>query len=216
MKNKIGIIGSGIVGVTLANGFIQHGYEVMIGTNNSSKHEELKTKTNNKAAVGSFAEVAQFGEIIVLAVKGAAALESLQKIGIENLQNKTVIDTTNPIAALPPVNGVLQFTTSLNESMMEQLQAAMPHTNFVKAFNSVGSAFMVNPDFGGEKPTMFICGNNELAKDEVKIILQKFGWDIADMGKAEAARAIEPLCMLWCIPGMLHNQWSHAFKLLRK
>jgi len=216
MKNKIGIIGSGIVGVTLANGFIQHGYEVMIGTNNSSKHEELKTKTNNKVAVGSFTEVAQFGRIIVLAVKGAAALESLQKIGIENLQNKTVIDTTNPIAALPPVNGVLQFTTSLNESMMEQLQAAMPHTNFVKAFNSVGSAFMVNPDFGGEKPTMFICGNNELAKDEVKIILQEFGWDIADMGKAEAARAIEPLCMLWCIPGMLHNQWSHAFKLLKK
>ena len=216
MKNKIGIIGSGIVGVTLANGFIQHGYEVMIGTNNSSKHDELKTKTNKKAAVGSFTEVAQFAEIIVLAVKGSAALESLQKVGIENLQNKTVIDTTNPSAALPPVNGVLQFTTSLNESMMEQLQAALPSVNFVKAFNSVGSAFMVNPDFNGQQPTMFICGNNEAAKDEVKIILQKFGWDIADMGKAEAARAIEPLCMLWCIPGMLHNQWSHAFKLLKK
>ena len=99
---------------------------------------------------------------------------------------------------------------------MEQLQGAMPSVNFVKAFNSVGSAFMVNPDFNGQQPTMFICGNNEAAKDEVKIILQKFGWDIADMGKAEAARAIEPLCMLWCIPGMLHNQWSHAFKLLKK
>ncbi len=216
MKNKIGIIGSGIVGVTLANGFIQHGYEVMIGTNNSSKHEELKTKTNNKAAVDSFTATAQFANIIVLAVKGAVALEALQKIGNENLQNKTVIDATNPIAAMPPVNGVLQFTTSLNQSLMEELQTALPHTNFVKAFNSVGNAFMVNPDFGGEKPTMFICGNNELAKDEVKIILQEFGWDIEDMGKAEAARAIEPLCILWCIPGMLHNSWNHAFRLLRK
>jgi hypothetical protein len=214
MKNKIGIIGSGIVGVTLANGFLQHGYEVMIGTNDSSKHEALKTKT--KATIGNFWETTKFANIIVLAVKGAVALDVLQKVGAENLHNKTVIDATNPIAAVPPVNGVLQFITSPNQSLMEQLQAAMPHTNFVKAFNSVGNAFMVNPDFGGEKPTMFICGNNELAKDEVKIILQEFGWDIEDMGKAEAARAIEPLCMLWCIPGMLHNSWNHAFRLLRK
>jgi predicted dinucleotide-binding enzyme len=85
----------------------------------------------------------------------------------------------------------------------------------VKAFNSVGNAFMVNPQFQGGRPTMFICGNNDAAKQTVVNILDQFGWEVADMGKAEAARAIEPLCMLWCIPGLLHNEWAHAFKLLR-
>lgn len=99
---------------------------------------------------------------------------------------------------------------------MEELQKNVTDAHFVKAFNSVGSAFMVNPDFGGVKPSMFICGNNENAKDQVKKILEVFGWEVEDMGKAEAARAIEPLCMLWCIPGFLNNQWSHAFKLLKK
>jgi 8-hydroxy-5-deazaflavin:NADPH oxidoreductase len=63
---------------------------------------------------------------------------------------------------------------------------------------------------------MFICGNDEAAKRTVRGILDQFGWETADLGKAEAARAIEPLCMLWCIPGFLRNEWAHAFKLLRQ
>jgi len=97
---------------------------------------------------------------------------------------------------------------------MEQLQAAFPEAHFVKAFNSVGSPFMINPSFES-KPTMFICGNNEDAKKEVTEILNLFGWDTADFGKVDSARAIEPLCMLWCIPGIAKNQWTHAFKLLK-
>jgi hypothetical protein len=73
---------------------------------------------------------------------------------------------------------------------------------------------MVNPQFKGGTPTMFICGNDDVAKKAVAGILAQFGWETADMGKSEAARAIEPLCMLWCIPGFLRNEWSHAFKLL--
>jgi predicted dinucleotide-binding enzyme len=152
----------------------------------------------------------------VLAVKGTAGKQVLEMAGANNINGKTVIDALNPIEAAPPVNGVLKFFTDLNSSLMEQLQAAYPSANFVKAFNSVGSAFMVNPDFGGIKPSMFICGNNNAAKSEVKDILTAFGWETEDMGKAEAARAIEPLCMLWCIPGFLNNQWTHAFKLLKK
>jgi len=127
-----------------------------------------------------------------------------------------VIDATNPIADAPPVNGVLKFFTSLDESSMERLQREHPRAHFVKAFNSVGSGCMVNPQFKGGRPTMFICGNDEAAKQTVARILDQFGWETADadMGKAEAARAIEPLCMLWCIPGFLRNDWSHAFKLL--
>jgi hypothetical protein len=152
---------------------------------------------------------------VVLAVKGTAALDALHLAGVENLSGKVVIDATNPIADLPPVNGVLRFFTSLDESQMERLQRAVPDARFVKAFNSVGNAFMVNPNFPGGRPTMFICGNDDAAKQTVVEILDQFGWEVADMGKVEAARAIEPLCMLWCIPGLLRNEWTHAFKLLR-
>jgi hypothetical protein len=121
---------------------------------------------------------------------------------------------TNPIADEPPVNGVLKFFTTLDESLMERLQREFDTVRFVKAFNSVGNARMVNPQYKSGKPTMFICGNDEAAKKTVHGILDQFGWETADMGKAESARAIEPLCMLWCIPGFLRNEWTHAFKLL--
>jgi predicted dinucleotide-binding enzyme len=98
---------------------------------------------------------------------------------------------------------------------MERLQHECPGARIVKAFNSVGHALMVNPQLKGGPPTMFICGNHHTAKQIVKGILDQFGWETADMGSAEAARAIEPLCMLWCIPGFLRNEWSHAFKLLK-
>jgi predicted dinucleotide-binding enzyme len=127
----------------------------------------------------------------------------------------TVIDTTNPIADAPPVNGVLKFFTDLNQSLMERIQMVIPKANLVKAFNSVGNALMYKPDFRGTLPTMFICGNNEEAKATVTELLSVFGWETEDLGRAEAARAIEPLCILWCIPGMLKNDWMHAFKLLK-
>ena len=216
MSRKVGIIGSGIVGQTLANGFIKHGYEVTIGTNTPAKREELTSKTNGQATVGSFEDAARFGDIVVLTTKGSAAEAALRAAGIDNLRGKTVIDTTNPIADAPPVNGVLQYFTSPNESLMERLQGLAPDAHLVKSFSCVGNAFMVNPDFSGVRPTMFICGNDDDAKDEVRRILDRFGFDIEDMGKVEAARAIEPLCMLWCIPGLLNNRWTHAFKLLKR
>ncbi|PKL82930.1 MAG: DNA-binding protein [Ignavibacteriae bacterium HGW-Ignavibacteriae-3] len=212
---KIGIIGSGVVGKTLANGFLRHGYSVKVGTSNAEKLSEWKSNAGTNASVGSFSEAASFGDIIVLAVKGNASLEAVKKSNPSALTGKTVIDATNPIADAPPQNGVLKFFTDLNESLMEKLQQAYPDINFVKAFSCVGNAFMVNPDFPGGKPTMFICGNNEESKSEVKIILDKFGWETEDMGKAESARAIEPLCILWCIPGIQKGQWMHAFKLLK-
>jgi len=212
---KIGILGSGIVGQTLANGFIKHGYKVMIGTGNPEKLAEWKATAGDHAMIGSFSDAAAYGEIVVLAVKGNVAAEAIRKAGAFNLSGKTVIDATNPIADLAPENGVLRFFTDLNESLMEKLQKEFPEAHFVKAFNCVGNAFMVNPQFPGGKPTMFIAGNNDNAKSEVTEILTLFGWETEDMGKAEAARAIEPLCMLWCIPGLTSNQWTHAFKLLK-
>jgi 8-hydroxy-5-deazaflavin:NADPH oxidoreductase len=216
MSRKVGIIGSGIVGQTLANGFIKHGYEVTIGTNTPAKREELTSRTNGQARVGSFEDAARFGDIVVLTTKGSAAEAALRAAGIDNLRGKTVIDTTNPIADAPPVNGVLQYFTSPNQSLLERLQGLAPDAHLVKSFSCVGNAFMVNPDFSGVRPTMFICGNDAAAKDEVRRVLDRFGFEVEDMGKVEAARAIEPLCILWCIPGLLSNRWTHAFKLLKR
>jgi len=213
---KIGILGSGIVGQTLAHGFIKYGHQVKIGTGNPDKLNDWIKSAGTSGSVGSFKEAASYGEVIVLAVKGIAAINVLEKATGENIKGKTIIDATNPISEVPPVNGVLQFFTNLNFSLMEELQSKYPQANFVKAFSCVGNALMINPDFGGVKPTMFIAGNDDGAKSLVKGILNTFGWEIEDMGKAEAARAIEPLCMLWCIPGFLENRWMHAFKLLKK
>ena len=212
---KIGVIGSGDVAKTLAGGFMKHGHEVTIGTREPAKLKDWEGK-NPKGKVGSFGDAAKFGELVVLAVKGSASAEALRVAGASNLSGKPVIDVTNPIADAPPVNGVLKFFTSLDESLMERLQREFPGAKLVKAFNSVGSACMVNPDFKGGRPTMFICGNDDGAKKTLTGILEQFGWETADMGKAEAARAIEPLCILWCIPGFLRNDWTHAFKMLRK
>ncbi len=212
---KVGILGSGEVARALAGGFVKHGYDVTMGTRDPAKLGDWKAK-NPKGKVGSFADAAKFGELVVLAVKGTAAADALRAAGLGNVSGKVIIDATNPIADAPPVNGVLKFFTDLDESLMERLQREFADARFVKAFNSVGNAHMVNPQFAGGKPTMFICGNDEAAKKVVTEILDQFGWETADMGKVEAARAIEPLCMLWCIPGLLRNKWDHAFKLVHK
>jgi predicted dinucleotide-binding enzyme len=210
---KVGILGSGDVARVLAGGFVKHGHDVKLGTRSPAKLAQWAS-ANPSVAIGTFAEAAQFGAMLVLAVKGGAAREAIELAGSPNVAGKTIIDATNPIADSPPVNGVLKFFTDLDGSLLESLQAAFPDAHFVKAFNSVGSACMVNPQFKGGKPTMFICGNDDSAKAAVRGILDQFGWETADMGKAEAARAIEPLCILWCIPGFLRNDWVHAFKLL--
>ena len=211
---KIGVLGSGMVAKVLGSGFLSHGHSVMLGTRDSSKLADWQSE-NPQGQVGSFSATAAFGEVVVLAVKGSVAAQALAQSGAENLAGKPVIDATNPIADAPPENGVLQFFTDQNGSLMEDLQAQFPDAHLVKAFNSVGSARMVNPTYAAGKPTMFICGNESAARETVGELVEQFGWEVADMGTAEAARAIEPLCMLWCIPGFKDNQWTHAFKLLK-
>ena len=210
---KFGVLGSGIVAQTLAKGLRKHGYDVRIASRSAETLADFARETG--IATGTFGDVAGWADVIVLAVKGTAAESALSIAGAGNLRGKVVIDTTNPIADAPPVDGVLRFFTGPNESLMERLQNAVPEARFVKAFNCVGNAFMVNPSLPGGRPTMFYCGNDLEAKKVVAGVLDTFGWDLADMGGAAGARAIEPLCQLWCIPGLRENQWSHAFKLLR-
>lgn len=209
---RVGILGSAIVGQTLAQGFKAHGYEVRIGSRTPAKLASFTQSSGVPA--GTFEAVGRWGELLVLAVHGTAAETVLSLAGADNHRGRIVIDTTNPIAQDPPVDGVVQFFTGPNSSLLEQLQAAFPDTRLVKAFNSVGSPRMVNPVYAAGRPTMFFCGNDPEAKATVAEILKRFGWDPADMGTAVAARAIEPLCQLWCIPGFRENHWTHAFKLL--
>lgn len=212
MKN-VGIIGSGNVGQTLAKGFLSFGYETTISSRSEEKRKKLEQEIKG-LKTGSPVETAGNNELIVFAVKGSEAKKALQEIGPEKFAGKTVIDTTNPIADEAPVNGVLVYTTGIRKSLMEELQEMTPEAKWVKAFSCVGSHLMVNPPYE-IKPTMFICGNDEAARQEVGLILGQFGWEWEDMGQVEAARAIEPLAILWCIPGFRENRWNHAFRLLK-
>jgi len=209
---RFGVLGSGIVAKVLAAGLKRHGYDVRIGSREPEKLAGFQKETGIEA--GTFGDVAAKADVVVLAVKGTAAREALDLAGADHLAGKVIVDTTNPIADAPPVDGVLQYFTGPNESLMERLQSAFPSARFVKAFNSVGNASMVNPSFTGGPPTMFMCGNDAEAKRVVSEVLGKFGWQPADMGTAVAARAIEPLCQLWCIPAFREKRSSHAFKLI--
>ena len=213
---KVAVLGSGAVGQVLADGFLKHGHEVVRGTRSPEKLEQWRAGAGAKASAASFGDAVKGADLVVLAVKGSAAEEVVRLAGPDALAGRTVIDTTNPIADAPPTNGVLHYFTTLEDSLMERLQRLAPGARFVKAFSCVGNTLMVNPDFGGEKPTMFICGDDAGAKQQVQGVLSQFGWEWEDIGGVEGARAIEPLCILWCAPGFQRNQWSHAYRVLRK
>src|SRR5690348_13748062 len=165
---KIAILGSGQVGEVLANGFLKHGYAVMRASREPAKLDGWKSSAKGDASTGTFAEAAKWCELAVLAVKGTASEPTITELAA-SLAGKTVIDATNPIADAPPQNGVIQYFTKQNESLMERLQKAAPQAKFVKAFNSVGNALMVNPKLP-VKPTMFICGNDAGAKAQASEI----------------------------------------------
>lgn len=208
-----GVLGSGTVGEVLANGLLKHGYAVTRGSRDPKKLDAWKESAGPNASTGTFADAAK-ADLLVLAVKGLAAEEALGLAG-PAIEGKVMIDATNPLANAPPVDGVLSVFTGPNESLMERLQEKFPATRFVKAFSCVGNANFVNPSLaGGVKPSMFVCGNDDAAKAEVRAVLDAFGWEMEDMGRVTAARAIEPLCVLWCISGFRQNRWNHAFKVL--
>jgi hypothetical protein len=211
---KFGVLGSGEVGRTLAKGLRDLGHDVRIGSRDPTKLADYTAET--KIPAGTFAEVAKWAEALVLSVKGTGAEDAIRQAGLENLSGKLIVDTTNPIADQPPQEGVLKYFTGPDESLMERLQKVAPRARFVKAFNSVGSGSMIKPNYAAGKPTMFYCGDDVAARAEVGRILEQLGWESADMGTSVAARAIEPLAILWCIPGFRENRWNHAFKLLTR
>jgi 8-hydroxy-5-deazaflavin:NADPH oxidoreductase len=214
---KVGVLGSGVVGQTLAAGFLKYGHQVFVGTRDAKASDVTAwAEKNPKIEVGTFAQAAEFGELLVLAVLSRIVEDVIKLAGPHNFRGKTLIDTNNPIADAPPVDGVLQYFTQQNHSLGERIQQLLPDAQVVKAFNSVGAVRMVNPHYDQGTPTMFLCGNDATAKAQVSDIIRQFGWEPFDCGTIVASRALEPLCILWCIPGLRSNSWTHAFKLLTK
>jgi predicted dinucleotide-binding enzyme len=208
---KIGVLGSGEVGTTLARGFKGAGHDVRIGTREGTKLAAFSKE--HGITEGKFSDVAAFADVVVIAVKGGVAVELAQGLSAQ-LAGKPVIDTTNPISGAP-VNGVLPYFTGPNDSILQRLQKAVPAAHFVKAFNSVGAGLMVKPKLSGGKPAMFICGDDAGAKGTVSQLLGELGWQAEDVGPSGLGGPLEALCQIWCAPGFMRNDWAHAFAMLR-
>lgn len=183
----------------------------MLGTREPEKLAAWKATAGANASVGSTAQTAEFGEIIVLATNGLATLEVIEAAGEGAFADKIVIDATNPIRI---GDEGPYLAIGFDDSLGERIQNEIRRAHVVKAFNTVGSAEMVNPKFAGGPPTMFIAGENDAAKAQVTTILRDFGWETADLGGIHASRYLEPMCFAWLAYGMKTGTWHHAFKLL--
>lgn len=213
---KIGILGTGDVGRTLANGFAALGHEVKVGTREpaSDKAKAVAAKLGPKVGLVTFAEAATFAELGVLATLWSGTESAIRLAGPGHLYGKVVVDTTNPLVIVP--GGPPALALGHTDSGGEQVQRWLPGAKVVKAFNIVGSAHMVKPSFPGGPPDMFICGNDPGAKRSVTGLLEAFGWPVVDIGGIEGARLLEPLCILWVLYGVKTGAWNHAYKMLRK
>jgi 8-hydroxy-5-deazaflavin:NADPH oxidoreductase len=212
---RIGILGTGDVGKALGKGFIALGHEVKMGSRDAKNAKALAwaEEMGSKASAGTFADAAEFAEVVVLATLGAANRSALEAAGVDRLRGKVLMDTTNPLdmSAFPP-----SLLLGHTDSGGEEVQRVAPGARVVKAFNTVGNAHMFRPDFPGGPPDMFICGNDDGAKTVVAGLIEEFGWNVVDMGGIEASRLLEPMCIVWVAHGVRSGRWNHAFKLLTK
>ena len=212
---RVGVLGTGEVGRRLAAGFQSRGHEVMIGSRETDKPELRDWLSGEGSGIeaGTFAEAAAHGELAVLAVLGDAAEEAIRAAGPENFSGKVVIDAMNPLdfsGGFPP-----KLSISGEDSLGERVQRALPDAKVVKAFNTIGNPYFVDPSFSQGEPTMLIAGNDSDAKGKVRDVLSEFGWsDTIDIGGIEGSRELEAICIVWVKLGGLRGAWDHGFKLL--
>jgi predicted dinucleotide-binding enzyme len=214
-QRRVGILGSGEVGRRLAAGFARRGHDVMIGSRDPDKAELQEWLTDEGAGVkaGTFAAAAEHGELLVLAVLGNAAEASIADAGPEAFSGKVVIDAMNPLDfsdGFPP-----KLSIAGEDSLGERVQRALPDAKVVKAFNTIGNQYFVDPSFSEGQPTMLIAGNDEDAKRTVGDVLADFGWpEPVDIGDIEGSRELEAICIAWIRIGGMRGAWDHGFKLL--
>ncbi len=214
-QTRVGVLGTGEVGRRLAAGFAGRGHGVMIGSRDPGKPELRDWLSGDGAGVeaGTFAEAAASGELLVLAVLGEAAEDAIAAAGRDNFRAKVVIDAMNPLdfsGGFPP-----KLSVTGEDSLGECVQRALPDAKVVKAFNTIGNQYFVEPSFTEGKPTMLIAGDDEGAKRTVGDLLADFGWsDVVDLGGIEGARELEAICIAWVKIGGARGSWDHGFKLL--
>lgn len=216
MGMKIGIIGSGDVALSLAAGLLAAGYEVMVGTRDQNKKslQEWNKSQGNKALLGSTTQAAAHGEIAILAIAWHAADDVLTLVRPE-LAGKIVIDVTNPLVFSEDEAPTLAVGHTISGG--EIVQQSLPDSHVVKTLNFISHANMVKPDYGEGMPIMFVCGNNDSAKQQVRELLNDLGWqDILNLGPIEKSRLLEPLSLLWIEYGANRETWNHAFSVLEK
>jgi len=184
---RIGVLGTGRVGTTLGSGFLELGHEVVLGSRDRHNPRLLAwvETSGRRAAGGTFAEAADFGELLVLAIHGTAAESTLATCRKGD-----------------------------TDSAGERVQRAVGTGRVVKAFNTVSSVHMVRPRFPGGPPSMFICGNDAAAKSTVATLCCDLGWGVVDVGDIAAARYLEPMCLVGFLHGARSGRWNHAFKML--
>lgn len=216
---NVGILGTGMVGQAIAAKLISLGHTVKIGSRSGSneKAKEWVSKSGPQASQGTFAESAAFGEIIFNCTKGEASLEALSMAGAENLKGKILIDLSNPLdfsKGMPPTLLVCN-----DDSLGEQLQKAFPETHVVKTLNTLTAPLMVNPHLvNNGDHDIFLSGNNQEAKEQVRALLQTFGWapeNLHDLGDITTARGTEQLLPLWVRLYGVMGSAMFQFKLVR-
>ena len=197
---RIGVLGTGIAGRTLAKALLSNGHEVRLGSRTAGNEAAVAwaAEIGGPASEGTFADAAGFGELVVNATAGAASLEALNLAGAEQLAGKVLIDVSNPLdfsQGMPPT-----LTVCNDDSLGEQIQRAFADVRVVKTLNTVTAAVMVQPTLVPGTHTIFVAGDDAAAKAQTGELLQDFGWpaeSILDLGDITAARAMEMYLPLW-------------------
>lgn len=210
---RYGVLGTGVVGTTLADGLLALGHEVRMGSRTADNAEATAWAAGKvRASHGTFADAAQFGEALVLATSWDGTKAALALCGPEHTRAKLLIDVTNP---LDFSHGAPPRLADCGGRSGGELVAQWSEARVVKAFNIVGAPFMVSPKFPGGPPTMFIAGDDADAKRWVVALAEAFGWEVADSGPLASAAYLEAMAMVWIIYGFTGGSWAHAFKMLK-
>ncbi len=214
---KIGILGSGSVGQSLGTGFASKGHDVMIGTRNPSKPElgKWRKAANGHGSVGTFAEAAAHGDLLVLACAGSAAMDVIGAAGAAAFDGKVLIDVTNPLefhgGKMPGL------FVGMTDSLGERVQRKLPRAKVVKCFNTMNASTMAHPKMKDGTADALICGDDAAAKRQVARLLKEFGWSAPiDVGGIEGARWMEAWVPLWMRIANDAGSWNVALKILRK
>ena len=213
---QIGIIGAGDVALSLAEGWVKAGHKVMIGSRNTEKKplKDWRKKHDMHRFVGSTTEAAKFGEVCVLAIAWHGADDVLAQIRPE-MAGKVVIDVTNPLVFYDDEPPALTIGHTISGG--ELVQQSLPDSHVVKTLNFISYRNMVHPKYKQGEPVMFVCGNNQSAKNTAGNLLLDIGWkDLIDLGGIEKSRLLEPLSLLWIEYGVNRDTWDHAFAVLKQ